>query len=75
MGWLERQGGWQRYHCPSVVHLRFRNNATYSIYNDTVLFVSYLPTLNLQVKQRAVNLTQTTSSVYGINDLNTLPHS
>jgi hypothetical protein len=55
-----------------VVHLRFGNNATYNIYNDTVFFVSSRPhsgALALQVKQRGMNLTQTVSTVCGIKGL------
>jgi hypothetical protein len=57
---------------PSVVHLRFSNNATYNIYNDTVFFVSFRPrsgTLTLHVQQRAMNLTETVSSVCGLYGL------
>jgi hypothetical protein len=49
---------------PSVVHLRFGNNDTYNIYNDTVFLISYQ-----QVTHRAIDLTQTVSSVCGIYEL------
>jgi hypothetical protein len=42
---------------PSVVHLGFSNGATYSIYNDTVFFISYDFTGNeLHVEERPIDL-------------------
>jgi hypothetical protein len=42
---------------PSVWHVRFSNGATYSLYNDTVFFISYkFAGSELQVKQRPIDL-------------------
>jgi hypothetical protein len=42
---------------PSVWHVVFSNGETYSVFNDTVFFMSYKFTGNeLQVKQRAIDL-------------------
>jgi hypothetical protein len=42
---------------PSAVHLSFSNGASYSVYNDTVFFISYAFSGDvLQVQERAVDL-------------------
>jgi hypothetical protein len=42
---------------PSVWHVRFSNGATYSLYNDTVFFISYkFAGSELQVEKRPIDL-------------------
>jgi hypothetical protein len=55
---------------PSVVHIRLGSNATYKLYNDTVLLVSYRPrNQTLQVQQRDIDLSTVTLSKCGMKRL------